>query len=252
MTGRATSLPQTAEPPEGVARSRAYDRAVRHSRRVRFFKRAIPLGAVGAVALIVGLTWFNPFGRIGGLSLGPISVSGTRVVMERPRLTGFQKDTRPYEVTAEEASQDVRKPTLIDLKTLRARVTMDDAGAVGRLEAATGRFDTQKEILELTKDVHVTSSSGYSADLKSATVDFKAGSVVSRESVRVGVSNGVVEAETMAIADSGKVITFEGNVRSVFVLGDAKGDGSPAGAPAGDAGQKASGRSAVSSAAGRP
>lgn len=198
------------------ARSRGYDKAVRHSRRVRFLRRAIPVAAIGSVVLVVAVTFFNPFAGIGGLTIGPVSVSGTRVVMDAPRLRGFQGGSRPYEVTAEEASQDIREPHLVDLRELRARLTVDDAGATARVEAATGRFDTQSELLELTRDVRVVSSTGYTLDLRSATIDFDAGSVVSNEPVRLVFESGSVEAQSMNIVDGGAVITFEGGVRSVF------------------------------------
>ncbi|MCG6122194.1 MAG: hypothetical protein MEP57_05740 [Microvirga sp.] len=198
------------------ARSRGYAGAVRHSRRVRVLRRAIPIAAFGAVALVVAVTLFNPFASVGGLTIGPVSVSGTRIVMDAPRLRGFQDGSRPYEVTAEEASQDVREPHLVDLRELRARLTVDDAGATALVESATGRFDTHAEILELNRDVRVVSSSGYTLDLSSATVDFKGGGVVSNEPVRLVFESGSVEAGSMSIVDSGAVITFEGGVSSVF------------------------------------
>jgi lipopolysaccharide export system protein LptC len=196
--------------------TRDYRRAVRHSRRVRFFKRAIPLGAFLAVALVVGITFFNPFASIGGLTLGPVSVSGTRIVMDNPRLTGSQGEARPYEVTAEEASQDVREPHLVDLRELRARLTLDAGGNVARVEAATGRFDTQAELLELTRDVRVISTAGYTVDLRSANIDFKTGNVTSPDPVRVQFDAGTIEADGMNVVENGKVISFEGNVRSVL------------------------------------
>ena len=198
---------------------RDYSRALRHSGRVRFLKRAIPLGAFLAVGLVVAITFFNPFASYGGLTLGPVSVSGTRIVMDNPRLTGFQSESRPYVVTAREASQDVRSPHLVDLLDLRARLTIDAEGSVARVEAATGRFDTESELLELTKDVRVVSSE-YTVDLQSASVDFKTGNVVSPDSVRVEFQSGTIEADGMNIVENGRVITFEGNVRSVLVAPD--------------------------------
>src|SRR5215212_9740874 len=85
--------------PATVQRSRAFARASSHSRRVRFFKRAIPIGAVLGVAAIFAATWLNPFRAVEGLTLGPVGISGTQVTMESPRLTGFRNDSRPYEVT---------------------------------------------------------------------------------------------------------------------------------------------------------
>src|SRR5918994_675638 len=114
--------------PETAPRSRAFARARNHSRRVRFFKRAIPLGATLGVVAIGLATWFNPFRNIEGLTVGPVSVSGTHVTMESPRLTGFRNDSRPYEVTASSALQDVRRPNIVELKDLRARIVTDDQG----------------------------------------------------------------------------------------------------------------------------
>ncbi len=189
---------------------------MRHSRRVRLLRRAIPITAALAVTLLFVVTWFNPFSRFGGLSIGPISVSGTRVVMDAPRLRGFQDETRPYEVTAEDASQDVREPHLIDLRELRANVTINDQGDTARIEAATGRFDTQSEYLVLERDVRVVSSTGYVLDLSVADIDFAAGTVVSDAPVSLTFSDGTINARSMRITDGGALISFEGGVESVL------------------------------------
>lgn len=197
-------------------RARAYVQARRHSARVRFYKRVIPIGTVAAVALLLAYTLVGPSGRLGGLSLGPISFSGTKITMESPRLTGFNKDTRPYEVTATTATQDVRKPNIIELNDMRGRLVVDDHGTAARLEAATGVFDTQREYLELRQDVRVTTDSGHAARLKSASIDFKSGTVVSREPVTVTLTNATIDAQSLDIGDRGSVITFTGRVHAVF------------------------------------
>ena len=61
---------------------RAYAQAQRHSARVRLFRRAIPIGAALAIGVVLVIAMFDPFGRIGGLSLGPLSLSGTKITME--------------------------------------------------------------------------------------------------------------------------------------------------------------------------
>jgi lipopolysaccharide export system protein LptC len=216
---QATAHDGNVDPQEAArraARARDYAHALRHSRRVRFLRRAIPIGAGLSVALLVAVTWFNPFARYGGLSLGPISVSGTRVVMDAPRLRGFQNESRPYEVTADEASQDIREPHLIDLRELRARITVDEAGTTARVEAAEGRFDTQAEHLVLSRDVRVVSSDGYTLDLRSAEIDFKSGEVTSSEPVQLHFREGTIAARSMRVLDGGAVIVFEGRVESIL------------------------------------
>ena len=215
----------------GGRRARAYAQARRHSARVQVFRRAIPIGATLAIGVVLTIAIFDPFGRVGGLSLGPVSLSGTKITMENPRLTGYRSDLRPYEVTATAATQDVRKPTVIELKDMRARMATDDNGGTARLESATGVFDTQKEHLELKQDIRVTTDAGQEARLRSASVDFKAGTVVSREPVTVKLTNGVVEAEQLEISDSGKVIAFVGRVRTVLDLSGGDRPGAGASAP---------------------
>lgn len=209
-------------PAQVRSRERAYAQARRHSRLVRFLKKAIPLGSIAAITVLVVIALAKPLAGIGGLSIGDIGLSGTKVTMSQPRLTGFQRDSRPYEVRATSATQDVRKPTIVELSELRARVTLDANGAVANLEAATGVFDTAKEQLELNQDVRVRTNTGYDATLRSASIDFKAGTVRSREPVRVGLGTGVIEADTLDITDNGKSIAFIGRVRAVFQPSDDK------------------------------
>jgi lipopolysaccharide export system protein LptC len=197
-------------------RSRAFARANSHSRRVRFFKRVIPLGSVLAIAAIFAATWLNPFRTVEGLTLGPIGISGTQVTMESPRLTGFRNDSRPYEVTASAARQDVRKPNLVELSDLKARIVTDDQGNAARLEAATGLLDTQKEQLELRRDVRVKTDTGQDVRLTSAFVDFKAGTVESNEPVTVSLGNGVIRATGLDVRENGKILHFMGRVSTVF------------------------------------
>jgi lipopolysaccharide export system protein LptC len=183
---------------------------------VRVFRVAIPVGAALAVGSVMAIAIFDPFGRMGGLTLGPVSLSGTKITMEQPRLTGYRKDARGYEVTAVAALQDVRKPTIIELREMKARMTMDDQGTQAYLTAATGVFDTQKEQLELQSDIHVRTDNNQEAWLKSAKADFKAGTVASKEPVRVKLTNATIEADSLDVTDHGKVITFVGSVKTVI------------------------------------
>jgi lipopolysaccharide export system protein LptC len=198
------------------ARSRAFARARRHSRLVRLGKVAIPLGALAGGAAIVVFAFFNPFRQVEGLTVGPVSVSGTQVTMEMPKLTGFKNDNRPYEVTATAALQDVRRPNLVELQNLRARIITDEQGNAARLEATTGILDTQKEQMELRHEVKVRTDSGQDMALRSAFVDFKAGTVVSNEPVTVTLANGVIEATGLEVQENGKVLRFKGRVRTLF------------------------------------
>lgn len=198
-------------------RSRAFRAAGRHSTRVVFLRRAIlTLSVVGIVALVV-VGFFNPFGALPqNVSISSGNLNGTRVTMELPKLTGFRKDGRPYEVRATSGVQDVRQPNIIELNDLDAKIGMADQTTV-RVASARGVYDSTREFMDFKTDVRIKSDNGYDIAMKSAQMDFKAGTVVSEEPVNVLMSNGTVAADRLHITENGRVITFEGNVRSVLL-----------------------------------
>jgi lipopolysaccharide export system protein LptC len=199
-----------------AVRSRAFNKARRHSRWVRFAKVAIPLGALVGMAGVGVLAYYNPFQQIENLSFDSIGVSGTNVTMESPKLTGFKNDNRPYEVTASAATQDVRKPDLVQLKDLKARIVTDERGSVARLQADSGVLDTKREQMRLRNNIVVTTDAGHEVKLRSAFVQFKSGAVTSNEPVSVSFVNGSIAADTLKVTDNGKVMSFEGRVRTVL------------------------------------
>jgi lipopolysaccharide export system protein LptC len=205
-----------AEPGTPAPRARAHARARRHSRLVRFLKWAIPFGAVAGAGIVAALAALEPFSQIEGLTIGPLSISGTRVTMESPKLTGYRSQSGPYEVTASAAMQDVRRPGLIELEDLKARLAIERGGATARLEATSGLLDTKKELFELSRGVRVQSDRGQAVTLQSASVDFRSGTVVSHEPVTVTFENGRIEAAGVEVSDNGRVLHFKGRVRTTF------------------------------------
>ncbi len=210
---------------ENHRRMQAHGRALRHSARVRLLRRVIPLAAGAGVLTIAGLVFYNPLsGTLPNVSVGPVSVSGTKITMENPRLSGFRKDDRGYEVTANAALQDVRKPSLVELQAMKGHLVTDDKGGRAYLEAKGGLFDSSKESLDLHQDIRLWTDEGEEVRLQSATVDFKAGSVKSTEAVTVTVPSGTLTADSLDVVESGKVISFIGKVHAVFYKQDRPAD----------------------------
>jgi lipopolysaccharide export system protein LptC len=189
--------------------------AARHSRMVRLLRVAVPATVLLALAGIVAISVFNPF-RINGLPNLPVDisnlvVSGTKITMETPHLAGFSTDQRPYEVWAKAAIQDLADPDHVELRTLRAKVQMEDKSTV-TMDARTGFFDSKQQMLDLRKDIFLQSSTGYEAKLSQAYVDINKGTVTSDEHVDVKLLNGTLSADKLRIINSGEIVRFEGNV----------------------------------------
>jgi lipopolysaccharide export system protein LptC len=142
---------------------------------------------------------------------GNLVVSGSKITMETPHLTGFTPDQRPYDLVAKTATQDLADPDHVELKILRAKVLMEDRSTV-TLDARTGLFDTKQQVLDLHKDILLTTSTGYEARLSQAHADMAKGTVTSDEHVDVKLTNGTLTADRLRITEGGDVIRFEGNV----------------------------------------
>lgn len=188
--------------------------AARHSRMVRILRVAVPAVVILAMTAIVAVSIFNPFRLLLPklpLDMGNMVVSGTKITMESPHLSGYSPDRRPYELWAKTATQDVTDPDHVDLRTLRAKVLMVDQTTVV-MDAREGLYDSKDQLLDLHKDIFLQSSTGYEARLSQASVDIGKGTVTSEEHVDVKLLNGTLTADRLRVTGGGEVVLFEGNV----------------------------------------
>jgi lipopolysaccharide export system protein LptC len=192
---------------------RAFRSARRHSRTVRILRIALP-ASVGLVLVIVMLiTYLNPLRMLAKLpiNLDNLVVSGTKVTMEQPRLSGFTSDARAYELTADTAAQDMTKPDIVELRNIRAKVEMQDKSSM-ELRAITGVYDAKGEMLKLDRNIEINSSTGYQGRLREALIDIRKGNVVSEQPVEVKMLQGTLNANRLDILDSGDLVRFHGGV----------------------------------------
>jgi lipopolysaccharide export system protein LptC len=193
--------------------ARLIRRARRHSTRVRLMRIGVPVAAcLGGGALILA-TWFNPLRAAAELpiSAGNLVVSGTKITMEAPKITGFTKDNRAYNLTAEAAAQDVTDPTMLELSGIRAKMEMQDKGIVD-VTAVAGIYNTKTELLTLTQYIRLISSSGYEGHLTEASVDVRKSYIVSEKPVEVFLPNGKLNANRMEVIDNGALLRFDGGI----------------------------------------
>ncbi len=197
-----------------VSGAQVFARATRHSAQVRFLRRAIPVGVLIAVAGLLAVWLFDPFRQVfPNFSVQGVDLSSSQVVMEMPKLSGFKKDSRPYEVVAKSAIQDVSKPSVINLIEMDAHLVLGD-GQAANLKAKKGVYDTQNETLDVKDDVKIKTTSGYDISLENASMKFKSGDISSDRPVSAKMNGGEINADSVEMIDNGKRVTFIGNVHS--------------------------------------
>jgi lipopolysaccharide export system protein LptC len=194
------------------ARDAAFRAAVQHSRRVRLLRLGLPSLAIFLCAAFVWRVVHDPRSSLGPqLEMASMGLTGATITMQSPRLTGFDKEQRPYEVTAVRAEQSLVEPSKIDLTEMNARMVMRDKGWV-TLAALQGHLDTEHKLLGLKGSVKLKNELGDNARLESARVDFGGGTVHSDEPVELNVGRNTLTAQKMQILDNGDRAIFEGKV----------------------------------------
>ncbi len=202
--------PAATRPPVVIAGAR------RHSRRVRFLRRAVPAIILLSLTGLVLANYLNParWLRV-PTEFGTLVISGSKITMEAPRLAGFTRDQREYEVTAASASQDTKNPTVVEMREISGRIDMEDKSRV-TLSAVEGIYDTKADLLRLNQEILIVSTAGYQGRLSEAQVEVKKGRIVSEKPVQMKMPHGTLDANRLEVTETGAVIRFEGGV--VMVL----------------------------------
>jgi lipopolysaccharide export system protein LptC len=135
--------------------------------------------------------------------------------MGTPDISGFEGTKRSYEIHAVKAVQAFGDTKVITLETIDAKFALgDDTRA--NLEAATGVYDSTTQKLRLSGGIKLTTTNGYTAELKDANVDIEAGNVDSSTGVMIRGKEGVITSDSIEVLDRGKHVFFRGNVKVVF------------------------------------
>jgi lipopolysaccharide export system protein LptC len=187
--------------------------ARRHSRLVRVVRIALPAAIVVALTALVLVSYLDPLRMLEKLPSvsGKLAVQGSKITMELPKIAGFTRDSRSYEMTAETAVQDIAKPDVVDLKNLRATIELPGPNLV-QISSGSGVYNTRSEQLVMRDQVTFATAHGYRGKLRDAAVDVKQGNIVSDQPVEITLPDGLLKANRIEILQSGEVIRFDRGV----------------------------------------
>src|SRR5229473_2779058 len=86
------------------------------------------------------------------IDIGSLVVSGTKIMMQQPKLAGFTRDNRRYDLTAQAAGQDIAKPDIVELHGIHATMVMKDE-SLFEMTAKDGLYNHKTELLTLRESI---------------------------------------------------------------------------------------------------
>lgn len=189
----------------------AYRLAVKHSARVRRLKILLPAAALVISLIFVAVSIVRTY-LPDNIELESARIENGKVVMEKPAISGRNKDGISYSMTAVRALQDIRDPNMITLENIRAAVPVNDQ-IIARVIASVGIYDRNSDRLDMTEPFTITLNTGMEAKFKSAFLDIKSGEMHTEEPVSITSKQASILAQSLKMTDKGRTITFAGNVR---------------------------------------
>lgn len=199
---------------DGPRRAAAFAAARRHTRLVRFLRKALP---VVCVLVLAGFVLLARAPLPGGLdfSVARTTISDGAVVMHEPQLTGYDRQDRTFRVTAATASQKLTRPDQVHLKKVVAAIQSPDRGEI-TITAGGGDLDNSENTLALFDGVVVDSEDGYRILLEDVEVHIKEQRLASDRPVTVIYEEGETSAERLRVTEQGKLVVLEGRVRTTY------------------------------------
>lgn len=206
-------------------RQHEFEQAVRHSDKVRVLKIFFPvLGAliiIGILAALIIRALLTP-----DLDISNISITDGKLVMENPKLNGFDGEQRPYNLTANKAVQDASNPSRVELEKILAELPIDEKVSA-TITAGNGVYDAEAKTLLLGDQVHVETNDGIKIDLEYADVDIRNGTLKTSSPIFASSPQADISAGSLVVEDEGTRIIFDKNVRMTLRPAQVNNDESP-------------------------
>jgi lipopolysaccharide export system protein LptC len=146
------------------------------------------------------------------LSISGAMIENGKVVMERPAISGRNKDGISYFMNARRALQDIINPNDLTLEDIKASMPVR-GDLIARVEAKSAHFNRAKDMLDLSDPFTIRLTSGLTANFRSAHLDIDGGKMNTEEPVSITAKEASITADSLKMTDKGRVIVFYGHVR---------------------------------------
>ncbi|MBK1623239.1 LPS export ABC transporter periplasmic protein LptC [Afifella marina] len=211
-TATATAQPQIFGRARLSARDKAFRKAKRHSAFVRFLRVLLPVGGVAGIAVLALIGQFSSDEQF-DLSIAKTTIAKNAIIMDNPKLTGFDRYDREFRLEADRAIQKFTSPDAVTLENITAHINSPGRGPVA-IDAVTADFDNAKGDLQMGGNIVVDSADGYGLTLTGAQIDTKSGTLKSDNPVSITYQDSETTGNSIDATDGGQRIIIQGNVRT--------------------------------------
>lgn len=201
------SAPELSASPSDTRRA-LYAASKRRSRVVARLRLALPI-LMGMLLLAVAVS--VAFNSLRSQSNAPAKTKAP-IQLVSPRLTGADDKGRPFVITASSALRDPQQFQRVILQGPVLKV--DEQGADHlQITGHDGVYNEETRKLEVRGGVHVTSARG-TVQTAASVFDTKTGEIVGSSGIQTAVGSTTTSANSFAVTDKGRQVTYKGGVRS--------------------------------------
>ena len=177
--------------------------------------RAIDPPRTGAIPAIAVTAYARAEDRARVSFRRVLQVAPDSVRVVEPRYQGIDQQERPFNVTADVATQNGGRQEVVELDRPRADILLND-GAWVLLESRKGVYDRERNHLDLSGEVTLWHDDGTMLVTEEAAVQLGAGSASGDAPVAAQGPFGTLTSDGFRLRDRGQVVVFTGKARAVL------------------------------------
>ncbi|WP_375397745.1 LPS export ABC transporter periplasmic protein LptC [uncultured Sphingomonas sp.] len=191
-----------------------------HDRMVVLARIALPsmVGAIAATMVLLPLTGGGDVSFV--LDKNKVEVAKERLRLQAATYRGEDGRGRPFELQAGSAVQKSSADPVVEIDRLAARINLADGPA--SFAAPRGRYDMNKQSLNVPGAVTFNGPGGYLLETSDATVDLKSRQMQSGGAVSGTVPQGTFTADQMTADLENRIVRLDGRARLRIVPRRAK------------------------------
>ena len=188
-----------------------------HDRLVSFLGKVLPMG-VGVLAAFMVITPLSPRGAISFLlDRNKVSVIQERLRVDNAMYRGSDNQGRPFSLRAGEAVQQSSREGIVRMDDLLATVVLNEGPA--RIDAKSGAYDIEGEVVSIDGDVRMTAADGYRMRVSGVAVDLENKRMVGSDGVEGEIPAGSFSANRLEIDMGARTLVLDGAARLRMIPG---------------------------------